>query len=93
MALTPREYALLTPSNTGGRRPYRDACRRAGLPPEPAGYGLLFCEDEDGQRVTIATRDLGYWRMLTASSPELLARLEIPPGKFPWRRAGWPDEW
>lgn len=93
--LLPREYALLTPEALGGLKEYRSFCRTTGLPPEPKGYGLLFCEDAEGTHVTVATRDLDYWHMIKDASgnPDTLAGLGLPPGKFPWRRTGWPDEW
>jgi hypothetical protein len=93
--LTPREYALLTPEALGGLKQYRDFCRTTGLTPTPNGYGLLFCEQSDGSHVTVATEDLEYWHLLrnAADTPDLLGGVAIPPGKFRWRRPGWPDEW
>lgn len=93
--LTPREYALLTPEALGGLKEYRSFCRATGPPPEPGGYGLLFCEGPKGTHVTVATKDLDYWRMIREGTggPDTLAGLKIPAGKFPWRIPGWPDDW
>jgi hypothetical protein len=55
--------------------------------------GLLFCEDEDGKHVTLATDDLDYYRMLTTSEHSVRAGLTISADKFPTARPGWPDEW
>lgn len=93
MSLHPREFALLTPEAMGGRAAYRKACRIAGVEPTPTGYGLLFCEDDDGRRVTVLTEDVAYVSMLAQAAPGVLAALSMPIEEFPRRRDGWPDEW
>ena len=93
MPLTPREFALLTPAALGGWEEYSQFCHALGVPPSPNGYGLLFCEEDDGRHVTLATADITYWYLLKDAPPWVRAELSIPPEKFRWRRDGWPDEW
>jgi hypothetical protein len=92
--ITPREFAFATPADLGSRANYRRFCKLTGLPDVPDGYGLLLADDESGARFTLATADVEYVRMLAeaASTPELLANLELPSGKF-MTQAGWPDDW
>ena len=82
--LQPREHARATAKEAA----------LIGLPHKP--HGLLLCEDPQGNRTTVATADLAYFDMLvkaSATTPDPLANLLIPPGTFPLRRPGWPDEW
>jgi hypothetical protein len=92
VTLTARESALLIPTAFGGAA-YQQFCQAAGLPPAPEGYGLLFCEEDDGRHVTVATPDLEFCEMLRTAPPEVRAELAIPPSICSWRRDGWPDDW
>jgi hypothetical protein len=88
MALKPKEYAYAD----------RAMSDLLGLPAKEAEddgicYGLLFCETNNGQHVTVATPDVTYWRMIRDVEPKTRAGLTLPPEKFPYRRDGWPDEW
>ncbi|MFE0141549.1 caspase, EACC1-associated type [[Kitasatospora] papulosa] len=93
--LTPDAYGFVTPEALGGVDNYRMLCEVAGLDVVPGGYGLLFAEDGDGRRVTLATRDLDYARYLAAAAavPGMLSNAEIQPVKFSIRRGGWPEDW
>lgn len=92
MALTPREFSFATPADLGSRR-YRRLCRVARLDPIPEGWGLLHCtRNHDGARVTLATEDVEYVRLLaTGARTNALGGLTIPQGKFTQQRDGWPD--
>jgi hypothetical protein len=94
MTLTPREHAEASVV-TLGVADYGTICRRAGLDPEApqGGYGLLFCEDDDGRHVTVATTDLDYHRMLVAAQGPLIAGLDIPRDVYSQQSDGWPDDW
>lgn len=89
--LTPRETAFATPADLGGPA-YKTVCRAARLTPVPDGYGMLLAADENGNRVTLATGDVEYVRILAAAGPDTLARLELPKDKF-LAREGWPEDW
>jgi hypothetical protein len=91
--MTPREFAFATPADLGGRSTYRRFCQLVDLQPIPDGWGFLLCEDTDGQHWTMVTADVDYLRLLINAPGTVLPKLEIPPGKFPTKRAGWPDEW
>lgn len=93
MALTPREFSFATPEDLGGDRTYQRLCRAANLDPIPGGWGLLHCtRNEDGARVTLATRDVDYVRLLaTGAKVNAIVGLAIPDGKFTEQRDGWPD--
>jgi hypothetical protein len=84
MALTPKEFAFASTV---------EECAAIGLDPIEGGYGLLLCEDENQQRVTVITDDPDYARMLVDADPSVRRGLEVPPGKFFRQRAGWPDDW
>jgi hypothetical protein len=90
--LTPREYALATPSDLGSLAEYRSFCVRAGLDPRPDGYGLLMCEDAAGNRIT-AVDDVDYTKAMVDAGHAVLSGMQIPVGRFQMRRPGWPDEW
>ena len=81
MSLTPREYATMPP----------DIAVKVGL--ELREYAALFCVDSFGNHVTIIGEDVDYLEMLKAAPHAVLSNLDIPHGKFPLSRAGWPDEW
>jgi hypothetical protein len=90
-AMTVREFSFATPAELG-RLAYLGVCERARLDPVPDGYGFLHLEDDSGEHWTAVTTDLPYLRRLVATSPRLVAGLELG-AQFPLRRAGWPDEW
>jgi hypothetical protein len=91
--LRPKEYAELSPA-AFGEGTYRRFCREQGLEPVDGGYGMLFCEDEAGERVTVLTSDIEYHRMLVAGSDVgVLGGLEVSAEVYTLRRDGWPDEW
>ena len=92
---TCREYMLVTPQDLGGRSAYRAFLRNTGLPADaPDGWGLLCCVADDGQRVTLATRDVDYVRMIAAAHDAgVLAGLAMPAGKVDLSRRGWPNDW
>ena len=105
MPFTPIEYSFATPADLG-EPAYRAFCRRAGLPITPGGWGLLHCRTDTGQRVTAATENVGYLRLLVDTSgaadgvigsqprwQEALSRFTGPAETFGWQRTGWPDEW
>lgn len=92
MTLRALSLSFLTYSNFGAH--YSDACRLFGLEPTPSGYGMLYCVDDGGRRVTRATEDVVYARMIASRvGTPTLERLEVPAAKFPVSRAGWPDDW
>lgn len=93
MALTPREFSFATPADLGGFRNYQRLCQVAKLEPIPGGWGLLHCTHNDtGARVTLATEDVDYVRLLaTGAKTDAIAGLMIPEGKFTQQRDGWPD--
>ena len=91
--LTPREHSFLTPDAFDSLRTFKHVCRTAGLPVERDGWGLLHCTDAQGQRITVATRDIEYLRLFASGPAAALADPEVPEGKFGWRRDGWPDDW
>jgi hypothetical protein len=89
-----REYSFLTPTKMGGRRNYEKVCDVAGLAPIPGGYGLLHCDDSNGEHLTYMTADPDYLKLLISRPIE---DWDIPETtfqtKFPFKRQGWPDEW
>ncbi|MER6845828.1 hypothetical protein [Streptomyces platensis] len=91
---TAREFAFATETDLGGAGKYRAFCRATGLDPVPGGYGMLMVDGPSGPQ-TFVTDDVEYVRALRAASkaPGLLGGMEIPPGKFPLVRDGWPDDW
>jgi hypothetical protein len=92
VALKALSLSFLSYSNFGIF--YPDACRFFGLEPSPMGYGLLHCLDDAGQRVTRATEDVEYVRMIASRiGTATLEGLEVPATKFPVNRAGWPEDW
>ncbi|HEX2298489.1 MAG TPA: hypothetical protein VHH34_08240 [Pseudonocardiaceae bacterium] len=93
MALTPREFSFATPADLGGTANYRRLCQVARLDPIPGGWGLLHCtRNDNGARVTLATEDVDYVRLLaTGAKRDAIAGLTIPDGKFTQQRDGWPD--
>ena len=91
--LTPREFAFATPQDLGGVADYRQFCESVGLEPIAEGWGFLHCEDEKGHHVTLLTPDVEYQRMLISAPASLRVGLQVPAGKYPLRRNGWPDEW
>ena len=57
---------------------------------ESAEFGLLYCEDERGERITVRG-DPQLVRMLRDASPEMRADLDLG-GE--WERIdGWPEDW
>jgi hypothetical protein len=92
MTLRPHSYAIATPERLGAEV-YYTLCRRAHVDPVPDGYGLLLCEDEQGARWTLITRDIEYVRALSTTDPDVVNGLQIPKGKFPLLRQGVPNEW
>lgn len=90
MNFTPLRYSLATPADFGGTAGYQRFCRAVGLDAISGGWGFLHCEDDVGDRWTLLTTDVGYLRMLARAGP---ARLDIPAGKFPRWREGWPEDW
>ncbi|MFI0983617.1 hypothetical protein ACH4SP_42270 [Streptomyces sp. NPDC021093] len=91
---TPRECAFAATEDLGGAANYRRVCRAAALTPVPDGYGLLLAVDDEGEKHTLATADVEYVRAIAeaSSTPEALARLELPTKEFV-ARPGWPDDW
>jgi hypothetical protein len=76
---------------------YETLCRAARLPARREGWGLLFCEDEDGNHVTLVTEDLQYQFALADSwgsqtGPADFA-VEFPDDKYRVKRGGWPEDW
>jgi hypothetical protein len=93
MPLTPKEHAIVS-SKTLGTKQYHRFCEAAGLVPRSEGWAFLHCLNDDGQRVTAISEDVPYLELLIAENgTEVLRSLEIPAHKFPYKRAGWPDEW
>jgi hypothetical protein len=92
MTDTPVEFSFATSAELGGVVNYRHFCRVAGLHPISGGWGMLHCVGGDGKHVTHVTTDVEYLRALVQAGP-LAGGLEIPVGKFPLSREGWPDEW
>jgi len=88
----PVEYVFATPKAMG-LEPYRRFCERTGLNPNPTGYGMLLCFDEDGNKMTMATLDVPYFEMLIENQGPTVAGLVVDPGVFPIARPGWPDAW
>lgn len=84
MTLTPKEFAF---ADT------RELCAGIGLPWKPGGYGLLFCVDDNGGRVTAVTDDVEYLDLLSESPQSIRAGLDVAAEKFTMTRPGWPDEW
>lgn len=92
--LTVKEYAFATPRELGGPSGYARFCRAAAVPTVPEGWALLLCEDEGGQRSTLATTDVAWVELLvTAQEHDVLAGTELPDHLVDWRRSGWPDTW
>lgn len=83
MGYTPREYLEVRDSGEA---------RVMGLEWQGQPYGVLLCEDSSGGKFTLVTEDIAFHRMLTGASPDTRASLEIPPGKYPLVRPGWPGE-
>lgn len=75
---------------------YEQACMKAGLAPNPEGWGLLHCEALDGRnrsrRVTLATPDLTYHRAFVevASRRNRGHGLQLALRRYPFYRLGWP---
>ena len=93
MTMTPREYSFATVEALGNESRYRHFCERARLDPRAEGWGLLHCEDHDGERWTLAG-DPEYMRTLVAGQDAgRLVELQVPRDRFPVKREGWPDEW
>jgi hypothetical protein len=86
------EYSILTRDELG--TDYEYVCAVFQLDPTEEGWGFLHCMTDDERRVTAVTDDVAYLEMLIAANgTSALANLEIPEGKFPYEREGWPDEW
>jgi hypothetical protein len=87
----PVEFSFATRAELGADYDY--FCAVSGLEPTAGGWGFLHCVRDDGTRMTAVTDDVDYLQMLKSTSGPLLAGMEIPEGKFPRAREGWPDEW
>jgi hypothetical protein len=77
MTHTPREYAYADDATA----------KSLGLPPREGGYGLLFCTDERGRRVTRA----GDPSITLALKNDIPADVDLAKD-FPLSRPGWPDD-
>jgi hypothetical protein len=78
--LTPRHYAIASP----------DVAASMGL--DAREYGVLMCQREDGNKVTLLG-DPEHTRMLIRASATVRAGLEIPWELYPIERDGWPPDW
>jgi hypothetical protein len=95
MTLYPKEFAF---ANT-------TLAKAMGLPPRDDDWGVLLCVDDRDLRYTVVGSgdflrtllDLPPGHDVTKHPPSIpLASLgidELPPGAFPLKRRGWPDQW
>jgi hypothetical protein len=79
--MIPRAYGQVTAEQAPG----------FGLEPRP--WGLVLCQDDAGELVTLATEDLAWWGTLAGLDAEELAAVELPADRFGLRRPGWPGDW
>lgn len=91
MSFTVVEFSFLTPEEFGADYPL--LCAAAGLEPTAGGYGLIHMLDEDGDRVSAISTDVGYVRGLVSDLNSFEGGVEIAADRFSDQRAGWPDDW
>jgi len=76
---------------------YAQFCEVTGLPETEGGYGVLRCEDPNGDHWTLFTDDVDYVRVLksttTEDSSSTFEDVELPRDKFERHARGWPEEW
>lgn len=85
-------FSFLTEHTFGTH--YVNACRLFGLKPVASGYGFLFCVDAEGRRITRATTDVSFARMIASQvGTDTLLGTDVPGDSFPVSRPGWPTDW
>jgi hypothetical protein len=71
---------------------FADAPTSAAMGLDRREHGMLLCIDATGARCTLVG-DADYVRLLMEAPEGVRSDLAIPPGKFPVRREGWPEDW
>ena len=83
MRLTPREHLEV-------RNQHEATAMGTAWSGQP--LGVLLVEDDKGRKYSVVTTDIEYHRMFVSGAATLHEGIEIPPGTYPMRRAGWPGE-